>query len=452
MQATIDPTTASIDGVIQWLRNQRRSRPHSTLSELIDLSRASLSRLTDLACIDLIERRRLGQMFHVEDVLRDIPQLDSSDSARLDLIDAELCVQVELGLTIDMEDYRRRFPTLTPAIEALVKMERGTMTAGTDDCEMRLDIGLRGSGTTVGKSSALHRGNALERIDGESNANRTLVHSVQPPPWFIREQVLASGENSCLIRGRDSNANRSVGLKIIRLTLATTKREIDLLLEAVEASSRVRHPAWVTPEVAAIENQCLAVIRPWVFGTRWDQARRHSSPQTRLRDLARIGYALQSAHDTSTKTGHAAHGGLHMNNLLVDVNGQVQIIDSVACIQPSAGDAFGVSNAGGSTNPSMSMRHRRSDVRALCALLRVATCGDLATDIHFHKRVAIIDRLCQKFISQPDLPTACSELADAAMKLADGVAVDPGTPDLVANAKSFWRRFVRSPAKDHDSN
>jgi hypothetical protein len=77
-----------------------------------------------------------------------------------------------------------------------------------------------------------------------------LDHAIQPPAWFTREQLHSSSERSCLIRGRDSNENRAVALKIIRLSDGS-KQTADSALAEVEAASAVRHPAWVQPDVAA---------------------------------------------------------------------------------------------------------------------------------------------------------------------------------------------------------
>ncbi len=441
MPGTIDLANESIDSVIQWLRGQRRLRPFAPLSELIDLAKISAEQLTDLACIDLIERKRIGQSTCVEDVLSELPSLATSEAAKLDLIDAELCVQHELGQTIDLPDYAKRFPELVHAINALAKLDRGSPLNAMPLIEVASNataVFSDGDGTSFELTSML----PADRVHARPTSTANLLDQlVQPPPWFTREHVQSSSEHSCLIRGRDSNQNRAVALKVIRLTQATTKREIDVQLAAVEAASMVRHPAWVTPDVAAVESQSLAVIRPWVFGTRWDQARRHLTPQARLHDLARIGYAIQSAHDTATKSGHAAHGGIHLNNLIVDADGQVRIVDAAACIQPAAGEMFGSATTLDSDHSSTLMRRRHSDVRSLCALIRMATAGGTMED-EFRRRASIVDRLCDSCILNPDQPTACGRLSDAIIKLADGNLADSSTASLSTSAKSLWRRFV----------
>ena len=439
MPGTIDPANASIDGLIHWLRSQRRINPHSPLPELINLSAISQSRLTDIACIDLIERTRLGQTTQVEDLLRELPSLACNHSARLDLIDAELCVQMELGQTIDLAAYARRFPDLASSIEALTKLNRdASFTLAPVPANTPAPVNTPAPACTPPIAS-VHPSRASSMLD---------VH-IQPPPWFTREHVQASSERSCLIRGRDSNENRAVALKVIRLPHAISKNEIDSQLAFVEAASMVRHPAWVAPDVAAVEQLSLAVIRPWIFGIRWDQARRHASPQTKLRDLARIGYALQSAHETANNNVYAAHGGIHFNNLLVNSSDEVQIVDAGVSIQPAAGEMLG-SNSMQHESHLASNPQRQSDVRSLCALLRLATAGGPNTDNDFRRRALTLDRLCQTFVAEPNDATTCARLADAALKLADGNLNDTN-PKLFGTAMgSFWSRLTQRSRSAND--
>jgi hypothetical protein len=193
-----------------------------------------------------------------------------------------------------------------------------------------------------------------------------------------------------------------------------------------------------------VESQHLAVIRPWVFGSRWDIARRHASVETRLRDLARVGYALQSAHDTKTRHGHAAHGGLHLSNLIVDADGQVRIIDAAACVQPAAGEMFtSHSNREFPTEELTPCSNRRlSDIRSLCMLIRLATSSDPNTSPEFRRRVMALDRICQSIVAKHAAEDACARIADATLKLADGNLIDDSAPGLVFKAKAIWNRLL----------
>jgi hypothetical protein len=407
--------------MIQWLRDKRRQQPSAPLSSLLDVAPLSLDKLTDIACIDLIERRRLGQSITVEDLLGDVPQLQPRDAAKLDLIDAEICVCNELGIPVDPSDYRARFPDLAHEIEALIRLTHDTRNRPpiqTPLAQTPLNQALEQEATRVDRRGSTH---------GVSSA---LEFTFEPPSWFTSEHLHSSTEDGCLIRGRDSHGNRAVAMKVLRLKQGEA-RNATATLASVESAAMVNHPAWVGPDVAAIDKNSLAIIRPWIFGTRWDQARRHASVATRLRDVARIGYALQAAHHTATKDGCATHGGIHMNNLIVDADGQVKLIDALASLMPPLGDSLGDSlgDFPKASSPPATDAHepangthvrRLSDVRSLCALLRLVTTGSFATDPDHRRRVAILDRLCERILLQPDNTDACGIIADAVSKLADG--------------------------------
>lgn len=439
----IDLDRSSIDTVIQWLRSQRRMRPAAPLSELASLSKLSADRLTDLACIDLIERRRLGQTTQVEDVLREIPELATSDPARLDLIDAELCVLREIGHRVELADYAKRFPDLAQSIEALAKLDAVQPIPQPSWYPADEQSLSRPSARSIDADQSPETGHPIE-----------LSHLVQPPSWFTREDLHSCSERSYLIRGRDSHANRAVALKVIRLSASTTQRDIELYLAAIEAASMVRHPAWVAPEVAAVERQSLAVIRPWIFGDRWDQSRRLAAPQVRLRDLATIGYSLQSAHDThATDASHscAAHGGIHLNNLYVDADGRVRILDAIACIQPPSGEGLGSPSLARTSREPTSQRRRHCDVRSLCALVHLETAALLAADRGLRKQISMLDRFCESLIADPNQPTACARLADTMMKLSDENFSDPAAGDSLIPSKPRWKRLFHRRRTPRDA-
>lgn len=452
------PPTDSIDSMIQWLRAERRQQPAAPLSSLLNVASLSLDKLTDIACIDLIERRRLGQAITVEDVLRDVPQLQKRDAAKLDLIDAEICVCNELGIPVESSDLRSRFPDLAHEIDALIRL--------TSDVRHRATIPTSLTQVTrfvPDTSPSLVPEQDATRVDRRASTHcvsSALDFSFEPPSWFTSEHLHSSTEDSCLIRGRDSHGNRAVAMKILRLK-QNDARNASATLASVESAAMVNHPAWVGPDVAAIDKNSLAIIRPWIFGTRWDQARRHASVTTRLRDVARIGYALQAAHHTATKDGCAAHGGVHMNNLIVDADGQVKLIDALASLTPALGDSLGdfaeLSSppAGNSRESTSAARARRlSDVRSLCSLLRLVTTGSLATDSDHRRRVAVLDRLCERILLQPENIDACGIMADAVSKLADGTLREHDTnpshggPDGDSNVRqsfsmiSLWKRIL----------
>ena len=125
----IGSQNTSVEALIEWLRAKRGNHPTTPLSELLPPHASKDERLVDLACIDLIERRRLGHEIRVESYLDEFPML-RGDAERLDLIDAEICVMQELRGSPDMESYVRRFPDLANAIRELVGLEGASLDRG----------------------------------------------------------------------------------------------------------------------------------------------------------------------------------------------------------------------------------------------------------------------------------------------------------------------------------
>ena len=115
MAEAIDAEGESIDSLIQWLRSRRASDPDAPLTHLLAGRTLDPSRLVDVACIDLIQRRRMGHSVTTEHYLQEFPSL-RRESTRLDLIDAELCVINELGGQCEASDFVERFPDLASPI------------------------------------------------------------------------------------------------------------------------------------------------------------------------------------------------------------------------------------------------------------------------------------------------------------------------------------------------
>ena len=72
MGGMVDPQHASIDSLIDWLREQRRRDPRAPLSSLLADKKFDEQRIVDIACIDLMERRRMGHAVSVENYMEDL--------------------------------------------------------------------------------------------------------------------------------------------------------------------------------------------------------------------------------------------------------------------------------------------------------------------------------------------------------------------------------------------
>lgn len=336
MGGLVDPQHASIDRLIGWLREQRRLDPRSPLSQLLGDQQWDEQRIVDIACIDLMERRRLGHAVTVESYVEDIECIQD-DSNLLDLIDAEICVASELGERPQLDGYADRFPGLADQVHELVRLDAAAeseLTPGLIDVGERAHVGGReplqtALTTNIDPDPPSTSGDfSIEILPSDARPSRresAARHPIDLPDWFVGEQCVASGPGRWLIRGRDSLRGINLALKVTELPPQVSKIQGDQILDACELAAKVRNVSWVLPSVAAIQQRHLGVIRPWVYGRTWHQLKASEDHRTQLRNLAAVAFAVAAGHQVG-----ATHGGIHVENLMIDHEGRVQILDAAA--------------------------------------------------------------------------------------------------------------------------
>ncbi|MCG8649155.1 MAG: hypothetical protein MI861_04945, partial [Pirellulales bacterium] len=344
-----------MDGLIDWLREKRQSSPRASLADLLSHHPVNADRLIDLACIDLMQRRRMGQEAIVENYLDQFPCL-ADQSLRLDLIDAEICVAHELGICQDVEHYVERFPDLADAIGQLMQLDGQQQS--TSLLEL-IDSRHAGQDST---SCSADSGSSTQNVLAEPGL------PVDVPDWFIPEKCVASSPGRWLIRGRDSSRRTALAMKVVELPAQVTPKEQSSILEACEQAAKVQNPCWVVPLVAAVQHRRLAVIRPWLFGHRWQHAIESAQRESELRSFASVAYALQAAHDAG-----ATHGGLHLENVLIDHGGKVQLIDAVVSRDGLTQWLRGQNGPSPAPRPSLFQRRRDHDLQSLIKLVAAAS-------------------------------------------------------------------------------
>jgi hypothetical protein len=290
---------ASLETLIDWLRQERLEKPRTPLRDLLGGQRVELTRLIDLACVDLIEQHRSGHTIGAESYVDQFPELGRNELL-LDLIDAEICVARELQQPVDPRQYAKRFPALVDEINELLIMQQSPSIAGAFQ--------------------------PLPENDSSDLPSTTVEflgdHPVDGPDWFSPEKCFASGPGRWLIRGRDRSCGEVMAMKVLALPSLSTEQSRHLL-DACEAASKVRHCVFVPPTLAAIERGHLGVIRPWVFGIPWIEVAAKGDVATQLRQFASLAYCLEAVRRSG-----AAHGGLHHENLFIDHDGNVRLVDA----------------------------------------------------------------------------------------------------------------------------
>ena len=365
MSESLDSLVTTIDGLIEWLNDQRRNDAETPLAVLIGGRDLDRNVILDLACIDLMHQHRNGHSVRTEQYLADFPQISDANDV-LDLIDAELCVAAELKESIDLQAYRQRFPDLSSEIEELMRVDlmpamplfHGESfsddgkrwlgdSAQADSERMTVD----GSDDQLtGFFGGLSSSSTDPSIPSGKNAEK---YPLNIPDWFVVEQCVARDKGRWLLRGRDDVRGMSLAMKITRLHCSLTDQQVNSLLDVCEAASKVQNFHWVTPRMVAIQRGYLGVVRPWQFANHWEPAeqrrasdssqaedqrvamecvssssnvgRTEQNESTRWRLLAEIAFAVEAAHRSG-----ATHGALHAGNLVIDHAGQVRILDSAS--------------------------------------------------------------------------------------------------------------------------
>ena len=313
----------SMEQALGRLQAIRVNDQDSSLSSLLDSDQQSQEYLIDLACVDLINRRRAGKDVTAQDYIDDLPNLASKDD-HLDLIDSELCVDREQVSLRSLQNYLDRYPKFAAEIAelfdlpsppsghaGLVELDRPALPA-LDQSNRSLDFSI------------------VENQTGEKpHVQDELDVPVEVPDWFTAKQCIASGPGYWLLRGRDSSRGETLAMKIMRLPSQVTVTQIDGLLEACERAAKVASPAWVGPAIAAVQHKHIAIVRPWVFGTSWNGQQSDKDVGQKIRGLASVAYGLQAAHRLQ-----AAHGSVSAGNLFFDHEGKIKIVD---CVSSSSG-------------------------------------------------------------------------------------------------------------------
>ena len=441
MRPTAKPGDASIDGLIDWLRENRQRDPASPLSVLLSDYRVDPQRLVDLACIDLMQRRRMGQAVTVETYVQEFPDL-ASESNLLDLIDAEICVATELGQQIDVDGYASRFPHLLDQIAELARLERGAAAElasaliGVGDAVVHCDEDPpRGEQNSVSQSADFSVDVPPQEATASRQVSKLPEHLLDVPEWFIGEGCVASGAGRWLMRGRDAVRGTALGMKVIELPLQVSAAGSEQILDACELAAKVRNPSWVPPSIAAIQRRYLGVIRPWQFASPWQPSAASQNPAEQLRRLASVAFAVESAHRIG-----ATHGGIHAENLLVDHSGKVRVLDAGSSrmglhrwLSPSAPE---------SPLQIASLDQRRAvDVQDLIKLVAVASVQwnhQWARDL-----VADLQR-----ISTEDAGGACGLIGQLLMQHADSWRPERAGGSSRGGQHGTWRkRWARWLAK-----
>lgn len=287
-----------MDELIDWMRKRRQVDPNATLAGMIrkaglQITPLSEQRLVDLACVDLMQRRRLGAAVPINDYLRDFTVLNCR-SHQLDLIDADLCVSVELNHPPSIDRYVKQFPHLAREIKDLAKMASGN-TVATIETASQVDQKATDA-------------DAPERLGG-----------------YRILRMLGFGAMGTVYQARQLSLDRLVALKTIRGRLTENASSMARFAREAYAAAQLTHHNVIQIYDFGEDNGQHFFSMEWVRGGTLDKLVRQKGP---LRPKLAAGYTLQAARGLQFAHQHGmVHRDVKPANLLLSTEGVVKLAD-----------------------------------------------------------------------------------------------------------------------------
>lgn len=161
---------------------------HDYLETRSGSERAELA--ADLIRIDLEHRLRLGEEVHVDEYLRDIPELRDAEVELVSLLIDEHALRTEAGQIVTFDEYARRFPEHVDTL--------------------RNELGLTDNRTRSPQSL----GNTSSETDGSSAVDDEQLEPGQVVGDFRIEKLLGAGGVSRVFLATQLSLDRKVALKV----------------------------------------------------------------------------------------------------------------------------------------------------------------------------------------------------------------------------------------------
>jgi predicted Ser/Thr protein kinase len=259
---------------------------------------------------------------------------------------------------------------------------------------------------------------------------------------YVAEELLASGGMGSVYRVRDTELDRDVAMKVVRLPEGGEGLSARLRREA-RILARLEHPGIVpVHDVGTLPDGRLFYVMKLVQGSRLDDvARRIPSVPERLRLLARVADAVAFAH---------AHGIVHRDlspaNIMVGTFGEVLVVDwglaQVATVGLSPGGASVVAGTPGFIAPEQAEGRvtPASDVFSLGMILRWWMAPERGGPARLPRALAAIVERATATAESRRYPSAAALAADLAAYL-DGEAVSAHRETASERVVRFVKRY-----------
>lgn len=307
--------------------------------------------LRDLIKIDIEQRWKRDKPAHVEDYLRQFPELGESAEAIPDLVAEEIEVRQLLGHPPSEAELRQRFPSLSDSrLSALVTLKQGP-----------------------------------PNTNGEGRRKLSLLSASRMPERIGRYEIhglIGKGGFATVYRAWDPELRRPVAIKVPHTGLFHDPEIHARLLREASSAARLRNPAIVSLyEVGECETGGPYLAYEFIPGPTLATLIKETRPGPELaaRWVARLARALEYAHQCGI-----VHRDVKPGNVIMDRDGQPMLADFGLALQVDAsvkltqhGDILGTPAY---MSPEQAVGHSekidaRTDVYSLGALLYELLCG-----------------------------------------------------------------------------
>ena len=246
----------------------------------------------------------------IEEYLSRVPEAARNLLLR-ELIADELEHLKGLGKSIDVSEYRQRFPVQKECVEAALRLlER--RQAGKPQPNPTAGSAPAPVDPTGPMSSLVSEGSY-----GWDSETRRVAQ-------FQLLEHLGDGRFGSVWKARDSKLDRTVALKIPRQT-ELSQRQIDLFFREARSAAQMRHPNIVSVYEVGREADVIFMATEFIEGVdlrQYLEAHGVRSPKSAAEFCAKIADALFCAHEAGV-----IHRDLKPSNIMVDVNGQPHVAD-----------------------------------------------------------------------------------------------------------------------------
>lgn len=242
----------------------------------------------------------------IEDYLRVLRLNDDMSPSELaDLIKDEFRARCLSGHSVELEEYRERFPALPSGFESQLK---------------NISKQLQAQQTPSG----------VDQMFGFTTAHSSAFSSGSIPPagvefggYLVLDRI-GSGAMGLVFHARQSRPGRDVALKVIRSGAFATRAEIRRLYREAEAAARLDHKGIVPIYEVGREGPLHYFSMAYVDGSDLERIVRDRpmSPADAASLLASVADAVHYAHEQGV-----VHRDLKPGNILVGRDGQPRVTD-----------------------------------------------------------------------------------------------------------------------------